>query len=172
VKSKLLIFLFSTALSADLLSIYSISSDFIQEIVNVDNNKIVYRGKMYAKKHHNRTVWIYKEPITKYIYYKDGEIVIIEPDLEQATFAKLDNVPNILSLLKSSKRISKDKLVTKFNGNSYTIRVRGSKILRLEYLDEMQNRVDISFKNQIINKKIDNSKFIYSIPSEYDILEQ
>lgn len=172
IKKLALVAIVATVLSADINKIETLSANFVQKIVNNGQSSIVYSGKMYAKKKKNQTLWIYKKPIEKYIYYRDGSIVVIEPELEQATFAKLDKVPNILSLIRKAKRVSKTKLKTKFNGTTYDIDVKGDKILKVKYLDEMQNRVTISFKNELINQNISDNKFIYQIPAGYDILEQ
>jgi len=172
IRKLALVGLLATLLSADISKIETLSANFVQKIVNSGQSSIVYSGKMYAKKKRNQTLWIYKKPIEKYIYYRDGSIVVIEPELEQATFAKLDKVPNILSLIRKAKKVSKNRFRTKFNGTTYDIDIRGDKILKVKYLDEMQNRVTISFIDELVNHKISDKKFIYQIPAGYDILEQ
>ncbi|RUM67171.1 MAG: outer membrane lipoprotein chaperone LolA [Sulfurospirillum sp.] len=160
-------------LSAKLLNIETIESDFTQIVTNDQNAKVSYKGKLYASKKNNKALWEYISPVKKEIYYKgDGKIVIIEPELEQAVFAKLHKVPNILRLLQSAKKDGKDKLLTKFNGITYHIKTNDGKISSINYTDEMKNRVNIIFSNEKINEKINKSIFAYSIPNSYDIIEQ
>ncbi len=162
----------STLFSSDLAKLESFESDFKQIITNDQNSKITYKGKLYAKKEKNLALWIYTSPIDKKIYYSEGKVVIIEPELEQAIFAKLDKVPNILSLLKKAKKVSKDTYITTFNNTNYKITLKDKHIEKITYKDELQNKVTILFSHQKINEPIKNDKFAYKIPQEYDILNQ
>lgn len=172
-KLLLSVALLSTSLlSGNITQLNSLESNFKQSIVNDQNSRITYSGKMYATKQNNQALWIYTSPIDKKIYYKDGSIVIIEPELEQVIFAKLSKVPNVLSLLNGAKQISENKFATTFNNVKYTIATDGNKIQSISYIDEIQNSVTIEFNEQKTNQKIDANKFVYSIPEDYDILEQ
>ena len=162
----------STFLAADISTLNTFESNFKQTITNDQNSRITYHGKLYAKKDHNQALWIYTDPIDKKIYYSSGKVVIIEPELEQAIFAKLDKVPNILSLLKQAKKVSENTYITTFNNTQYKILVNHNQIENISYKDELHNRVNIAFVNQKSNRKIDNNKFAYHIPKDYDILEQ
>ncbi len=162
----------SSLISAELTNLKTISSNFTQLITNDSHNTIKYQGKMFAKKQNNLALWIYTSPVEKKIYYRDGNIVILEPDLEQVTFAKLNKVPNIITILKTAKKISNHKLVAKFNKTKYTITVDGDKVQRISYHDEMQNNVSIRFSNLKTNTPIKDDLFIYEIPAGYDVLKQ
>jgi len=144
-KFLLLLFIASSLISADLTNIKTIKTSFIQKIKNSANNVLIYKGKMYAKKQNNLALWIYTQPVKKEIYYRDGDITIIEPDLEQATFAKLKTIPNIITLLKNAKSVSKNKLITKFNNTKYIIITDKKFVKYIAYKDEMQNQVVIQF---------------------------
>ncbi len=162
----------SNLISAQLTEIKTISADFEQLITNDTKNTIKYKGKMYAKKENNLALWIYTSPIEKKIYYRDGDIVIIEPDLEQATFARLNKIPNIITILKNAKKVSKNTLVTYFNKTKYTITVDKNRVKKISYKDTMQNKVSIIFTNVNIDKPIKDELFIYEIPAGFDILRQ
>jgi len=164
--------LVTSTISANSLNIRSLESNFTQSITNDQNAKIVYTGKMYATSAKNQALWEYNSPIVKKIYYKEGKLVIIEPELEQVIYAKLNKVPNILKLLKSAKKISADTLETSFNGLTYTIKIADNKIDNIKYSDEMQNKVIIQFSDEKVNHSISSGKFSYTIPKDYDILEQ
>jgi len=174
-KKTIFSFLFLTSsslLTAGINDLQTFESNFKQTIINDQNSHITYAGKLYAKKDKNQALWIYTNPIDKKIYYSKGRVVIIEPELEQAIFAKLDKIPNILSLLKQAKKISNDTYITTFNNTQYKILVNKNQITKISYTDELHNRVNIEFKNQKSNQNISDSKFAYHIPSDYDILEQ
>ena len=122
----------SSLISAELANLKTISTNFTQLISNSSHNTIKYNGKMYAKKENNLALWIYTSPVEKKIYYRDGNIIILEPDLEQATFAKLNKVPNIISILKRAKKISENKLVAIFNKIKYTITIHNEIVKKIQ----------------------------------------
>jgi len=158
---------------SNILNIDSIESDFRQVITNEQNAKISYTGKMYATKSGNKALWEYINPVSKKIYYQgNGKLVIIEPTLQQAIYAKLNKVPNILKLLQNAKKTPSGLLVTNFNGIKYFIKAKNNRLEKVSYTDEMQNQVNIIFSNEKINKNINSSVFRYTIPANYDILEQ
>ncbi len=148
------------------------SADFEQNIVNDQQSRITYKGKLYAKKQNNQALWIYTDPIDKKIYYSSGKVVIIEPELEQAIFARLDKVPNILTLLQKAKKIGEGRYLTTFNKIDYTIIFKEGKLSEIRYKDELHNRVVIRFEHQQTDVPLSDEKFRYNIPADYDILEQ
>ena len=171
-RSVLSSLLLTSTIFANTLNIRSLESNFTQRITNDQNAVITYRGKMYATQNKNQALWEYNAPIVKKIYYKGGKLVIIEPELEQVIYAKLNKVPNILKLLRSAKKVADHTLQTHFNGLTYNITTNGNKIEKISYKDEMQNHVVITFSNEKVNYPIAKSRFSYIIPEDYDILEQ
>ncbi len=162
----------TSTIFANNLNIQTLESNFKQSITNDQNAKIVYTGKMYATQAKNQALWEYNAPIVKKIYYTGGKLVIIEPELEQVIYAKLDKVPNVLKLIKSAKKVAEDTLQTRFNSITYNILIEGNKIINITYIDEMQNSVAIEFSDEKVNKFFNDSVFAYTIPADYDILEQ
>ena len=171
------VFLFLTTLSSTIFAsgisdLKSFESDFSQTIINNQNSRIVYQGKLYAKKDNNQALWVYTSPVDKKIYYSSGKVVIIEPELEQAIFAKLDKVPNILTLLKQAEKIGENRYVTTFNNTRYTISLKKGILQKITYTDELHNKITILFNNQKSNIKISDKRFAWKIPEDYHILEQ
>ncbi len=162
----------TTLLSANMNNLNSFESDFKQSITNDQNSSIEYDGKISALRDDNVALWEYNSPVSKKIYYYDGRLVIIEPELEQAIFANLEQVPNILKLLKNAKMSSDNIYETIFADIQYKIFTNGDKIEKITYLDQLQNKVLIKFYNQKVNQKINKQKFIFKIPENYDILKQ
>jgi len=149
----------------------SLKSNFIQRVTNDQGSIIEYKGEVFATKG-NLALWSYISPVNKQIFYNNGNVVVIEPELEQAIFSKLDKIPNLFQILKSAKKISNNKLLAKCCSNTYTITTNNGKIDKIEYKDEMDNFVTIKFYNQRLNEKIDRSVFTYKIPKHYDLLKQ
>ncbi len=165
-KILLSICLFSILLFAKI-NINSIKANFVQTITNDQNKTIKYSGKLFAKKN-GFVLWIYQKPIQKKLYFLKNKVVIIEPDLEQAIFAKTDKIPKILNIIQNIK--NNNYIVIKYHGIHYKVTVKNNKILSINYIDKIGNRVKIIFKNEDVNLIIDNSIFQYSIPANYDIL--
>ena len=158
--------------AADIQNLQSFSASFKQIVHNDQNTRITYSGKLYAKKQNNQALWIYTDPIDKKIYYSGGKVVIIEPELEQAIFAKLDKIPNLITLLNKAKKIGEHTYRTTFNGTDYTIMFKNGDLSEIRYKDELQNKIRILFTDQKVNQPISDQRFAYQIPSDYDILEQ
>jgi len=166
-KILLSICLFSILLFAQI-NINSIKADFIQTITNDQNKTIKYSGKLFAKKN-GFVLWIYQKPIHKKLYFLKNKIIIIEPDLEQAIFAKTDKIPKILNIIQNIKNTD-SHIIIKYHGIHYKVSIKNNKILSINYIDRIGNKVKIIFKNEDVNLIIDNSIFQYNIPKDYDIL--
>ncbi len=167
-KQILFLFFLSTLLFAGF-NITSIKSDFTQTITNEQNQTIVYYGKFYARDDNN-ALWIYKKPIKKLLYFLQGKVIIIEPDLEQAIFSKLKNIPKILNILKNAKQ-KNGKLIAVCCNNTYSITIKDNNIKTVKYIDKVGNKVTIKFYNEDTNLILDNDIFKYKIPEGYDILK-
>jgi outer membrane lipoprotein carrier protein len=149
--------------------ISSIKADFIQTITNEQNSTIKYSGKFYARRD-DKALWIYQKPIIKKLYFLNGKVVIIEPELEQAIFSKAKKLPKILDILKTAQKKG-DKLIAKCCDTTYYITVKNNKIISVSYKDKVGNDVKIIFNNEDTNLIIDDAIFRYTIPEDYDILQ-
>jgi len=174
-KKKIFLFLISAGTLfavSDIRDLRTFSADFEQQVVNDQKSRITYRGKLYATQQQSRALWRYTSPIDKRIYYGNGKVVIIEPELEQAIFAKLDKVPNLITLLSKAKKIGDHTYRTTFNNIKYTIVFQNGKLNEIRYRDELHNKIVIRFSHQSVNRPISDATFAYRIPADYDILEQ
>lgn len=147
----------------------SIKSDFVQTITSPEGALVKYEGSFYAKKP-NQALWQYKKPIDKSIYYLHEDITIIEPQLEQVIKSKVTNIPDIPSLLKNSKKDHEGNTYTMFDDTKYIIKFKDKKLSKIEYIDKLENSVNITFTNPEFDTIIDNDIFHYHIPSNYDIV--
>ena len=151
------------------LDIHSIKANFIQTITNEQNSTIKYSGKFYARSD-DKALWIYQKPIKKELYFIEGKIIIIEPELEQVIFSRAKKLPKILDILKSAKK-ENDKLIAYCCDTTYAITIKNNKIISVSYKDKVGNDVKINFFNEETNLIIDDEIFRYKIPKYYDILQ-
>ncbi|WP_458699466.1 LolA-like outer membrane lipoprotein chaperone [Sulfurospirillum sp. 1307] len=166
--SVLLLF---ASLYANPLDFNSIQSDFTQIITNEENSTITYEGSFYAKSN-AKALWIYKSPISKKIYFNQNQVVIIEPELEQAIITNLKNTPNLTELLKDAKKVEKNLYETSYYETTYKIFIEDDHIKKISYEDKLANQVTIELKNQSVNIFLDDELFKAKIPNGFDIIAQ
>jgi outer membrane lipoprotein carrier protein len=170
-KFLLLFFSIFSFLSADPLEFNTIQSSFTQTIRNETNKTIRYTGSFYATKD-AKALWIYKTPIEKKIYFNHNQVVIIEPDLEQAIITTLEKNPNIASILKHAKKVKNSLFEATFDETTYQIHTQNNVIKSIDYRDKLENKVSITLTHQTKNAFLDDILFEPSIPSGYDIITQ
>ena len=90
----------------------SFSSDFTQKIRSM-NSTINYTGNFVITQ--KEAFWNYKSPAKKQIFINNTQVVVLEPDLAQATYSKLSDTPNLTQIFKQAKKIATDKYKTKYN---------------------------------------------------------
>lgn len=147
----------------------TIKSNFIQTIISPEGSKLKYEGNFYAKKP-NLALWNYTKPMEKSIYYLKENVIIVEPELEQAIMSKIKNIPDIPSLLKKAKKDKDGNFYTMFDDTKFTIKLKNKTLDQIEYKDKLDNSVNITFINPHVDVNIDNNIFKYTIPNGYDII--
>jgi outer membrane lipoprotein carrier protein len=136
-------------------------ANFIQSITNPSNKVIKYYGTV-ALKQPNKMLWSYTQPIKKYVYMNNQNIIIDEPELEQAIYTKLENEINLLEFLNEPDLVD-DKYKLEFNGE---------KLISIFYTDQMDNKIMIKLSNIKINNKIPDQLFQFFAPLDYDIIRK
>lgn len=168
------LFLFITFLHAENTRIHSISSDFNQTITSTENETLIYEGNFIASKDENLAYWNYLTPNPKQIYFSEYQVIIVEPDLEQAIITRLDqltDIPSILSDAIDSKEESQNEVEVTISGIVYTIHFQQDLPIKISYHDEIENKVEINLKNTKLNVDIDKTIFNVKLPSNYDIVQ-
>jgi len=168
---KILLFLslFFLGLSANIFNFKTLSSDFTQTITNEENSTITYTGNFYATSK-QMAIWIYKTPISKKVYFIKNQVIIIEPELEQAIITTLKQSPNFATIIKKAKKISKNRYLTKYEDTNYYIYIKNGTISSIKYSDKLENRVVIKLNNLEKNIILDDALFKVNIPKDYDII--
>jgi outer membrane lipoprotein carrier protein len=149
----------------------TMQADFVQTITDDKNSTITYRGEMLAKRP-DMSMWHYREPFEKTVYIASKSVTIVEPELEQAIIRKLDGTIDILGILASARKVSKENYAAYYNTKEYDITVQGDKIKSIRYTDAFDNRVSIVFDKQLINRPIDDGRFKAVIPDGFDVISE
>ncbi|WP_026803769.1 LolA-like outer membrane lipoprotein chaperone [Aliarcobacter lanthieri] len=162
------IFAFATS---DIKNLKSFQAQFTQTITSNSNDIIEYKGEVFIKSS-GKILWKYKTPVEKNVYIDNNSAIVDEPELEQAIFTQLENEINIIQLLKDSKKIDNNKYSAAIDGINYLIFTKDNKIEKISYKDNLENSVEINFLKIIQDEDIPDSLFIFSIPSNYDLIRK
>jgi outer membrane lipoprotein carrier protein len=147
------------------------SAHFVQTVENEKKSVIKYTGEIKAKRP-NMAMWNYIAPVKKEIYIKDEDLVVIEPEIEQAILKKVGNTIAFFEMLKNAKKVDNETYKAKYEKLNITIHLKNNKIDSITYLDELENHVVIQFTNQMENQKIEDKVFKAKIPADYDVIYQ
>ena len=157
-----IIFLLVISLFANEQHINTLEAIFIQKVTNPSNKTITYKGKIYIRQP-NQMLWIYKTPIIKNVYMVGQQIIMVEPELEQAIFTSLSKEINLIELINNPSKVDK-KYKLGYNKDGV--------IKSISYKDEVDNNTLIEFINIKVNGYIKNSIFFTNIPDDYDIIRK
>ncbi len=148
----------------------SFSANFKQVLKN--EKPLVYYGVLKAKAP-SLALWIYEKPLKKEIYMNDKEVVIYEPNLFQATITPLKDKTDFFTILKRLKKQDDGSFKTTINKTTYRLVFKDGKPFSLEFKDEMNNLVTITFSQIEINPTIANEIFVFKPKDEnIDIVRQ
>lgn len=162
--------LFTLTLFASPQEINSFSSPFEQRIVDEHGKVITYRGELWAAKPQN-ALWSYQKPIQKSVYINAKRLVILEPQLEQATIRSLGDEIDFLEIIKKAKKIDNDHYKATVNGQTYSIIFKNDLLNAIQYTDGYDNKVSIQFLKPTQNGAIPSSRFVPTIPAGYDVIK-
>lgn len=151
------------------IDINSFESNFIQTIKDSSGKEAKYFGKIYFKKP-LKIFWKYEKPIKKDIYIENQKIITIEPELEQITISKNSKVKNIITLLNSAKKISKNSYEAIFEGKKYYIYFKNRKLKKISFKDRFDKNVEIIFTNPKQNIDINDTLFQIKIDPTFDVI--
>lgn len=165
-----LLSLLTLTLFASPQDINSFHSSFEQRIVDDHGKVIVYRGELWASKPQN-ALWSYQKPIQKSVYISGKRLVILEPQLEQATVRSLGDEIDFLEIIKKAKKIDSDHYKATVNGQTYTITFKNDLLSAIQYSDNYDNKVTIQFLKPVHNGSISASRFTPNIPTGYDVIK-
>lgn len=160
----------STLLFASFDNLATFKADFTQSITDDKNKVLHYEGSLVAAKPQN-VLWSYVKPVKKDVYINDNNVIVVEPELEQAIFKRIQSKFDFFNIIKNSKQLDKNTYIATYNNKDFLIQTKGNMIESISYVDEFENKVKILFNNQKENEKVDSEIFKPKIPADFDIIK-
>ena len=162
-----LFFVINLCFSFDLKSINNIKADFIQ-ITTSDNNKIEYSGNAVITKGY-KSYYEYTKPIKKQVFINEKEIIVYEPHLSQAIIfdSKRKGLVDVLN----NAKIEGDRIISHIDDMTFFVSLDSNDMpQKIEYIDNLDNKIEIILKNVKINTDINENIFIFNAPQKTDII--
>jgi len=149
----------------------SFTSSFSQKITNPKGKVIRYSGKVYFS-NHKLFKWKYTRPTKKEVCSNGKEILIVDHDLEQVSAYFIKKGIDISNILKRARLYSTNIYVARYEKTKYTIRLNQNQLQSIAYYDELDNKVQIVFKNMRYRNGNISSKTMQCIyPRSYDFID-
>lgn len=149
----------------------TLKADFTNIITNTKKKKITYSGNM---KFSNKSLlkWVYTKPTKKEVCTNNHELIVVDHDLEQVSTYVIAKGFDLLKILKSAKLHSKNIYTSKYDGQTVTIQVDNKqKLHSIAYFDDLDNKVQIVFKNVKYGKgHFSKKSMACKIPKDYDMI--
>ena len=185
----------SESLARQLKSVHTFSSDFIQEVLG-DKEVVVQRavGKMqFDRSYHNQALfyWQVISPSASTMYFRDGMLIIYDPDLNQATIKKVNyKDPNVLPLMLltgDSSKVLNNFSVTSSDKRHYTLQPKSKDkdtlllgvilditsegaVQKIQYQTTLGPRTQIIFSHEKINQKLNSALFFEKLAPGTDFV--
>ncbi len=167
-----IIFILSLVLSSDIKMPISFKADFVQKVTDKTKQVIKYSGKIYMSVP-DKLKWVYIKPSRKEVCSNGGMVTVVDHELEQVSFYRLDREFELYKLLTNAKHYKENIYLAKYKDRQYTIALDDKKrVEQIAYRDDMDNIVNIHFYNiEYLDKPIKDSKMECPYPKNYDIIE-
>lgn len=148
----------------------SVEARFKQRVHSSEGGAILYTGELYAKAPYYG-LWKYQKPLHKEVYIHDKQVIIYEPELEQATFSTLQGSLDFLALLHGAKRDEKGVYRARIGEMEYQIFVdEAGNPEQIRFIDSLQNEVEILFESLRLNPPLERELFLFTPPAGTDII--
>lgn len=145
-------------------------ADFTQKITNTKGKVIEYRGKVAFS---NKTLfkWSYTQPTKKEVCTNGSELLVVDHDLEQVSSYYITKGIDIAKVLENAKLHSTNIYVAQYEGKQYTIQLNKKKLQSIAYFDDLENKVQIVFKNMKYGKgNLPGKMMKCNYPKDYDMI--
>jgi outer membrane lipoprotein carrier protein len=161
----------SYSLFGNILDFKTISTTFKQSVKNKSGSEAIYKGELKIKGN-DKILWSYKTPIKKNVYINKNNVIIDEPDLEQAITSSLNDELNMVKIINNSKKVSQNTYENTLEDTKYTIIIENNVLKSVSYKDELDNKVIILFTNFQKDVAISDTLFQFTIPKHYDVIKK
>ncbi|NPA28516.1 MAG: hypothetical protein GXN91_05700 [Epsilonproteobacteria bacterium] len=170
-KLSLVAILGSFLMAANIEIPIAFKANFTQQVKNPKGKIIRYKGVIYFNSPDN-TKWIYYSPTKKEVCSSDGKVIVIDHELEQASYYSIDKKLNLAKVLKRAKHHKGNIYTTKYKGKLYTIVLdKKKRISQIAYKDNLDNTVNIMFRKiRYRTRPFKDSTFFCARPNGYDTI--
>ncbi|MDR2151901.1 MAG: outer-membrane lipoprotein carrier protein LolA [Helicobacteraceae bacterium] len=149
----------------------TLKQSFVQRVTNDQNQTITFSGNVWLKQP-NFVRYDYEKPQQKTIAARGDRILMLEPDLEQATKFKSEIALNIIDLWKKSYAVGEGKREAVIENRKISLEHEGATITKVYYTDDLDNFVEIVLSDPERDKPIDDNFFAPPIPNGWDVISQ
>ncbi|MDR1911201.1 MAG: LolA-like outer membrane lipoprotein chaperone [Helicobacteraceae bacterium] len=149
----------------------TLKQDFVQRVTNELNQTLTFAGVVRLKQP-NLARYDYEKPLQKTITISGDRVLMLEPELEQATKFTSEIALNIIDLWKQSRAVGEGKREAVVKNQKISLEHEGANITRVYYTDDLDNFVEIILSAPKRNEPIDDSFFAPAIPKGWDIISQ
>lgn len=186
---KLLFSLFSLSimLFAEITLPQNFTTDFHQTITNEKGKVIRYDGKVVFK-HQNQIYlnnlgeetnysrslfkWSYEKPTQKEVCTDSTQLIVVDHDLEQVSSYLIEEAMNLDEILKVAQKISTKDYKATYQDVEYLIALDDKgQLEQINYIDNLENSVQIIFKNMNYNTTVNDTALACKIPDSYDMIK-
>lgn len=145
-------------------------ANFLQKVTNQQKKVLKYSGKILIWK--NKIKWTYTKPSKKEVCSDGKRLIVVDHDLEQVGFYKMNKSFNLQQIIKNAKHHKDNIYVARYQKKNYTIAIdKRGLISQIAYHDDMDNVVNIHFNNiKILKKAPSSNSLMCQYPSSYDLL--
>ncbi len=161
----------SNLLFGNILDFKTITTNFKQIVKNKSGSEAIYKG-ILKMKGNDRILWSYQTPVIKNVYINKNQVIIDEPELEQAITSSLNDELNMAKIINNSKKVSKNTYENRLEDTTYLIIIENNILKSVSYKDELDNKVTILFTNFQKDVTISDNVFQFTIPKEYDVIKK
>ncbi len=148
----------------------SFEANFTQSITDEKGKTIIYKGNLKSKKPY-KAIWHYTFPIEKVVYIIRRDVTVVEYDMEQAIYKKLNEEIDLFTLLNNAKKVKKNIYEVKYNDDSYSLEIIKGIVQKITYVDKFDNTVEIKFTSQKTDVKFKKATFDIVVPDDFDIIQ-
>jgi outer membrane lipoprotein carrier protein len=149
----------------------TLKQSFVQRVTNEQNQTLVFTGEIWLKQP-NFARYDYEKPQKKIVAARGDRILILEPDLEQATRFKSEIALNIIDLWRRSYVVGDGRREAIVRNQKISIEHTDAAITKVYYADDLDNFVEIILSDPKRDEPIDDDVFAPAIPNGWDVIAQ
>ena len=146
-------------------------AEFLQKVTNPQKKVIQYSGKVLMDSG-SRFKWSYLKPTRKEVCSDGKRVIVVDHDLEQVSFYRMDKGFDLGAVLKRAKHYRDNLYTARYQGRTYTLAVdKKGRIEQIAYRDDMDNVVNIHLKRiKSLSRPPSASRMRCPYPREYDLI--